>query len=154
MIKDPTPILPGQSMDASTEARDRPQAPQPPPQPPMVPQAPQAKPRPDDESAEVTYRGNSTDLSAIGALASSVLLILTCLTCGSGIYCLPIVPLVLGLIGVLGAKRAVNKEQTRLFSWIGIGAGGLSILLVIAGFITYLIFVLFIVLLGQQGRGY
>lgn len=154
MTKDPTPILPGQSMDASTEARDRPQAPQPPPQPPRVPQAPQAKPRPDDESAEVTYRGNSTDLSAIGALASSALLILTCLTCGSGIYCLPVVPLVLGLIGVLGAKRAVNKEQTRLFSWIGIGTGGLSILLIIAGFVAYLLFVLFIVLVSQEGRGY
>jgi hypothetical protein len=138
---------------ASSAEGKRPQAPTP-PKPRKAPQAPQARPRPTADGPEVTYRGNSTDLSAIGALASSVLLLFTCLTCGSGVYCLPVVPLVLGLIGVLGAKRSVNKEQSKIFSWIGIGAGGLSILMIVAGIILYLTFVLFIVLIAQNGRGY
>jgi hypothetical protein len=133
MTKDRTPILPGQAIDAPTDAGKRPQAP---------------------EASEVTYQGNSTDLSAIGALASSVLLLFTCLTCGSGVYCLPVVPLVLGLIGVLGAKRSVNKEQTQLFSWIGIGAGGLSILFIVAGVIAYLAFVVLILIAGQSNYRY
>jgi hypothetical protein len=153
MTKDQKPILPGQSLDAPNDADRRPAAPEAPP-PSRSPHAPQAQPRADVDESEVTYRGNTTDLSALGALASSALLLLTCLTCGSGIYCLPVVPLVLGLIGVLGAKRSVNKEQTRLFSWIGIGTGGLSILLIIAGFVIYLLFVLSIVLIAQEGRGY
>lgn len=153
MTKERTPILPGQSMDAPRSADERPRAPEA-PQAARAPQAPQAQPTSDSEEVEVTYRGNSTDLSAIGALASSILLLFTCLTCGSGVYCLPVVPLVLGLIGVLGAKRSVNKEQTELFSWIGIGAGGLSVLLIVVGIIAYLVFVAFIVMLGQSGRGY
>ncbi len=141
MTKAQTPILPGQPMDTSADAGER-------------PQAPQAQPRAASEEGEVTYQGNSTDLSAIGALASSILLLFTCLTCGSGIYCLPVVPLVLGLIGALGAKRSVNKEQTKIFAWIGIGTGGLSILLIVAGIVAYLVFVLFIVLVSQDSYRY
>lgn len=152
MTKDQTPILPGQSIASQAEGK-RPQAP-PPPEPRKGPQAPQAQPRPTSDESEVTYQGNSTDLSAIGALASSILLLFTCLTCGSGVYCLPIVPLVLGLIGVFGAKRSVNKEQTQIFSWIGIGAGGLSILMIVAAIVAYLAFVLFIILIAPDGRGY
>jgi hypothetical protein len=145
MTNNQTPILPGQPMDTPTETTgDRPQAP-----PPKAPQ-----PRPASDESEVTYRGNSNDLSALGALASSILLLFTCLTCGSGVYCLPVVPLVLGLIGVLGAKRSVNKEQTQLFSWIGIGTGGLTLLLIAAGFIAYLVLMVFIVFVSRQPYRY
>ena len=144
MTNNQTPILPGQPMDTPTETGDRPQAP-----PPKAPQ-----PRPASDESEVTYRGNSNDLSALGALASSILLLFTCLTCGSGVYCLPVVPLVLGLIGVLGAKRSVNKEQTQLFSWIGIGTGGLTLLLIAAGFIAYLVLMVFIVFVSRQPYRY
>ena len=141
MTKDRSPILPGQGPNVRDEDKPRPQAPEP----------PRAR-AVSGEEPEVTFKGNSTDLSAVGALATSVLLLLSCLTCGTGIYCLPVLPLILGLVGLLGARRAVNEEQTRIFSWIGIGAGGLSILLILLAVVGYVLFVLLLIAASSEAN--
>ena len=90
---------------------------------------------------EATFRGNTYDLAALGALTSGVIVLFSCLTCNMGVYCLPLLPLVLGLIGLLSARQSVEEERTRLWSWLGIAAGGFIVLLTIAGVVLYIAFI-------------
>ncbi len=99
---------------------------------------------------EATFKGNTYDLAALGALSSGVLLLFSCLTCNLGFYCLPLFPLVLGLIGLLSARQSVEEERTRLWSWIGIAAGGFIVLLTIAGIVLYIAFIVLAVAAGQR----
>ena len=81
----------------------------------------------------VTFMGNTYDLAALGALGSGAVVLFSCLTCNLGYYCLPFIPLLLGLVGIVSAREAVNKERTRLWSWLGIGAG---IVVIVAGILA------------------
>jgi hypothetical protein len=101
---------------------------------------------------EATFKGNTYDLAALGALASGVVVLFSCLTCNMGFYCLPLLPLVLGLIGLLGARQSVEGERTRLWSWLGIAAGGFIVLLTIAGVVLYIAFIVLAVAAGQGNR--
>lgn len=71
----------------------------------------------------VTFMGNTYDLAALGALASGALVLFSCITCNMGFYCLPFIPLLLGLVGIISAREAVNEARTRLWSWLGVGTG-------------------------------
>jgi hypothetical protein len=93
-----------------------------------------------------TLHGNAYDLTAVGALASGGILLFMCLTCNMGFYCLPFLPLILGVIGVISAKRAVNREQSQAMAWVGLGSGVLVILLILAGVILYFGLVALIIL--------
>ncbi len=62
----------------------------------------------------VTFMGNTYDLAALGALGSGALVLFSRLTCNMGYYCLPLIPLLLGLVGVISAREAVNKERPQL----------------------------------------
>ncbi len=99
---------------------------------------------------EATFKGNTYDLAALGALASGIIALFSCVTCGMGVYCLPLVPLVLGLIGLLSARQSVEEERTRLWSWLGIAAGGLIVLLTIAGVVLYIGFIVLAVAAGER----
>ncbi len=79
----------------------------------------------------VTFMGNTYDLAALGALGTGALVLFSCLTCNMGYYCLPFIPLLLGLVGVVSAREAVNKERTQLWSWLGIGAGAVVIVMIV-----------------------
>ncbi len=113
-----------------------------------VPSATSATPRP--TPPEATFKGNSYDLAALGALTSGIVALFSCVTCGMGVYCLPLLPLVLGLIGLLSARQAVEEERSRLWSWIGIAAGGFIVLLTVAGIVLYIAFVVLAVAAGQR----
>jgi len=97
--------------------------------------------------------GNTYDLVSLGALGSALLTAFLCLTLSYGIYFLPILPLVLGLIGLLAANRAVDEQRTRTFSWIGLllGAGILLliVLCLIGSIVLYALF--FALLLSTEG---
>lgn len=56
-------------------------------------------------------------------------LLLSCVTFSIGQYCLPVLPIILGVVGLLTAKNSLNPDRTRLLSWLSIGAGGVVILL-------------------------
>ena len=94
------------------------------------------------------FRGNSYDVAALGALASGVLVLFTCITCGFGYYCLPFVPMLLGLIGIAAARDAIDEESTKLWSLLGIGAGVIAVLGLILG---VLLSCLFLAMLGSSG---
>jgi len=100
--------------------------------------------------AAATLHGNAYDLTALGALASGGLLLFLCLTCNMGFYCLPFLPLILGVIGIVGAKRAVDRKQSQTMAWVGLGSGLLVILMMIAGVILYFGLVAVIILLEGQ----
>jgi hypothetical protein len=116
-----------------------------------APSTPSELPRP--AAPEATFRGNTYDLAALGALTTGVVVLFSCLTCGFGFYCLPLVPLILGLIGLLSARQSVEEERTRLWSWLGIAAGGLMVLLIIAGVVLYIAFIVLAVVAGGSSRG-
>ncbi|MGB8644139.1 MAG: hypothetical protein WCF84_02805 [Anaerolineae bacterium] len=87
------------------------------------------------------YRGNQYDLYSLlaGTLGGATLLM--CFSGGIAYYCLPIVPLVLGIIALRRANTAADPRRTRNLAWIGIAGGGIGTLLLlvmIAFFVLYL----------------
>lgn len=91
------------------------------------------------------YQGNSYDMAALVGVISGALVLLSCGTLGLGTYCLPLLPLILGVIGLVTAKDAVNPDRTRLMSWISIGIGGVIFLLIILLVLVYAGFIFFAV---------
>ena len=75
------------------------------------------------ETPKVTFRGNTYDLVAMGSLASAALILFTCVTCGMGYYCLPVLSVVLGAIGVLSARQAVEDPRFPVREDSGLGRG-------------------------------
>jgi len=92
----------------------------------------------------VTFMGNTYDLVSLGALGSALLTAFLCLTLNYGIYCLPFLPIILGLIGVLSARQAVDTQRTRTLSWIGLGIGVgivlLVVLCIVGSIVMYILF--------------
>jgi len=98
--------------------------------------------------AQITFMGNSYDLMAVIAVVTGGVIAFSCLTCNMGYYCLPIFPIILGLIGLLSAEDAVDPPRTRLLSWIGIGSGGLALLLIILAIVLYVAFIVVLIAIG------
>jgi FtsH-binding integral membrane protein len=92
---------------------------------------------PSPQRPAVTFMGNTYDLVSLGALASGLLIAVTCLTCNMGWYCLPLVPIAAGIVGLSTARQAVNAERTRQWSWIGLGAGIFVLLLIGLAILAY-----------------
>jgi len=97
----------------------------------------------------VTFRGNSYDLVSLVSLATGGLILFTCLTCNLGYYCMPIIPMALGLVGVLSAHQAVDAKRTRLWSWLGIAAGSLMLLLILVVVALYVGFIVLLIAVGE-----
>ncbi len=80
-------------------------------------------------AAPSAYQGNKYDVYALtaGTLGGTALAL-----CFSGnflLYCLPVVPLVLGIVALRNARSAVDPQRTRNLAWLGIAGGGLGTLL-------------------------
>ncbi len=101
-----------------------------------------------------TYQGNQYDVYALvaGTLGGSVLAM--CLSGGAAYYCLPIAPLVLGIVALRHAKTAADPQRTRNLAWVGIAGGGLGMLLtlfVILLLICYFVFIFAMILTTAAG---
>lgn len=96
----------------------------------------------------VTLRGNSYDLTALLTLVIGAVVLLMCVTLGQFVYCLPFIGIVLGIIGLVMAKDAVNPNQTRLLSWLGIGGSGATLLLGLLMIFAYIACILFAMLMS------
>ena len=99
---------------------------------------------------QVTFRGNTYDLMSLGSLATAALLLFLCVTCNMGYYCLPLISLVLGAAGLLGARQSVEMKRTRLWSWLDIAAGGVFLLLIVLCFILYFGFLALMIITAQE----
>lgn len=105
---------------------------------------------------KVTFMGNSYDLTAVVGVSSAGITLFACGTCGTGFYCLPLVPVILGAIGLLSLKDAVDPERTKKLSWISIGIGAVFLALVallILLYVAYFAFIFFIIA-AESGGGF
>lgn len=100
---------------------------------------------------QITFQGNSYDLMSVVGVTIGGMTLATCATCNMGFYCLPIVPIILGVLGLVLAKDSVNPERTKLLSWLGLGSGALILLLIIALFVIYFGFIFFMIALDNGG---
>ena len=98
----------------------------------------------------VTFAGNNYDLMAVVGVTVGGIVLLSCATCNMGFYCLPLVPIVLGVVGLISAKDSVNPERTRLLSWLSVGSGGVILLLLLL-FIAAYIFIIFFAIAADKG---
>lgn len=103
------------------------------------------------ERPRVTFLGNSYDLTALAALAAGLLVVLMCLTAGQAAYCLPFVAIVLGVIGLVFSKDAINPTRTRLWSWLGLGGAGVSLLIGLLLLLSYFACIFFMMLFRWRG---
>jgi len=110
---------------------------------PAEPGAPGQTSRP-----QVTFMGNSYDLVAVVAATVGGLMAASCLTCNTIWYCMPVGAIVLGLVGLLSTKEAIDADRTRLLSWIGVAGGAVVLLLVVLGIIAYVALIGFAIVAG------
>ncbi|MCB0165339.1 MAG: hypothetical protein KDI79_14010 [Anaerolineae bacterium] len=105
---------------------------------PSLPSEPE--PSPSTTAAKI-FQGNSYDLVAFIGVVVGGMTLLSCATLGVGQYCMPLVPIILGIVGLVSAKDSLNPERTRQLSWLSIGAGGviLLLLLIFVGFYIALV---------------
>lgn len=96
------------------------------------------------------YEGNAYDITSLIALITGVILLFTCLTCNMGVYFLPFVAIVLGIIGAVMAKKSADPQRTQLLSWLGIGSGVLVLLIALLGILLYIVMLILVV----RGMGY
>jgi hypothetical protein len=83
----------------------------------------------------VTRQRNGNDFIALLSCITGVISIATCFGIGIAICVppLPLVPLLLGALGLAGSRNATRPDQARLFSWIGIvGGTGFVVLVLLA----------------------
>lgn len=104
---------------------------------------------------KVTFMGNSYDLAAVAGVTTAGATLFACGTCGSGFYCLPLVPVILGAIGLLSLKDSVDPERTKKLSWISIGVGGVFLALVALLVLFYVVyFAIIFVIIASEGGGF
>ncbi len=77
------------------------------------------------------YRGNQYDVYSMLAATLGGTVLALCFSANVGFYCLPIVPLVLGIIAYRNARTSVDPQRTRNLALLGIAGGGLGTLLAI-----------------------
>ena len=101
------------------------------------------------ERPGVTFAGNSYDLASLGAMVLGLLTMFMCMTCNMGFFCLPFLPIILGLVGLISAGQAVDAQRTRLWSWIGLGAGLFFLILLAAAFVIYVALMVLVFSAGE-----
>ncbi len=101
---------------------------------------------------QITFMGNSYDLTAVVAVVTGGVIAFSCLTCNMGYYCLPVIPVVLGVVGLISAEDSADPKRTRLLSWLGIGSGGVVLLLIILAIVLYVAFIVLAIILGAAAE--
>lgn len=97
------------------------------------------------ERSTVTFMGNNYDLTAVVAVTVGGVVLLSCFTCNIGWYCLPFIPIILGIITLVSAQDSVDPERTKLLSWISIGSGAAIIILAALMIVAYFLFLFFVI---------
>ena len=82
---------------------------------------------PDEDDA--TYGANKQD---VNALVSAIIAATALFSCCGGVYCLPVVALLLGAVAYFSADKAIDPARTRRMAGFGIGIGGLMLAIVVA----------------------
>ncbi len=107
----------------------------------VPPQPELDSPLPLPPPTSITFQGNNYDLAAFTGLTTTAMVLLSCGTCGGGFYCLPFIPIVLGIIGLVTANESVDPERTKKLSWISLGVSGTLFLLLVLAILAYMLFI-------------
>jgi len=99
----------------------------------------------------ITFQGNSYDLASVIGVTAGTLVLFACFTCNVGYYCLPIVPIILGIIGLVAAKDSVDPQRTKLLSWLSVGSGALILLLIFLFAALYIGIIVFAIMADSGG---
>ena len=131
---------------------------------PESPREPPVAPLPDGQVDEImpaaaeagsgpviTFQGNSYDLASVIGVTAGALVLFSCFTCNLGYYCLPFVPIILGIIGLVAAKDSVDPERTKLLSWLSVGSGAIILLLIFLFIALYIGFIVFAIMADNSG---
>jgi len=97
---------------------------------------------PAPEPPRITQQRNSSDVVALLAGISGILSIATCFGIGLAI-CIPpfpLLPLLLGGIGLASARHAARPRRARLLSWLGIVGGAGFLVIAMLGVVAGLAF--------------
>jgi hypothetical protein len=100
----------------------------------------------------ITFQGNNYDLAAVVGVTIGGITLLSCASFGLATYCMPFLPVILGVIGLVAAKDSVNPERTKLLSWISVGIGAVILLLILALVIIYIVFIAAVV--ANEGNSF
>ncbi len=114
--------------------------------PAQVPSTP-AKPSP-------TFVGNSNDVVAVVAATAAAISSICCISFGYGIYCLPLVGVLLGLVAIINAKASMNPDRTRRWGWISVGVSGAVLLVILAAIALFIAFYGAIIAAALAGAQY
>jgi len=148
-------------MDDKPDFLDR--APDPEPEPPVGLESPGGVTPAEDGQASspvggenrskpaITFQGNSYDLTSVIGLTTGAAVLLACATCNLGYYCLPFVPIILGVIGLVAAKDSVDPDRTKLLSWLSVGSGAIILLLIFIFVALYIGFIVFVIVAENGG---
>ncbi len=90
------------------------------------------------------YQGNKYDVYSLIAATLGGSTLLMCLTSNAALYCLPIVPLVLGIIALRKSHTAIDPQRTRNLAWLGIAGGGIGTLFALCMLMFLLMYCVFI----------
>lgn len=112
-----------------------------------VSQSPPAGP---NQKLPPSFTGNTYDLAALSSVAIALFTFSSCLGAS---YCWPFVGILLGMVGLISAKDALDPQRTRLLAWLGIGGGALFLVLIAALILfSIAIFVLVFALVPESQR--
>jgi hypothetical protein len=102
-------------------------------------------------SPVITFQGNSYDLASVIGVTVGAMVLFSCITCNLGFYCLPFVPIILGIIGLVAAKDSVDPQRTKLLSWLSVGSGAVILLLIFLFVALYIGIIVFAVMADNSG---
>ncbi len=84
--------------------------------------------------------GNTNDVITIVTGTVAAITGLCCVTGGNGIYILPFVALILGIVTLINSRTSRNPDRSRRWGWISIVTGGLVLCI---GLVAIAVFFLF-----------
>ncbi len=96
------------------------------------------------------YSGNNVDLTGFAAACLGGMLLIYCVPCLNALV--PLLGLLVGIIALIEANRAINPTRTRILAGIGVASGSLVILAGLAWFGLTLFLPLMIALIQALGQ--
>ncbi len=106
---------------------------------------------PSDTTDESAFKGKTADMLSLGALITGLMVVLSCVTGGGAIYCLPLIPIGLGISALLMKRNAVDQNRTQMWALAGLGSG---LVIIVLAVLSLICFAAMIVWLAASTNGY
>ncbi len=84
-----------------------------------------------EEAPRATFVGNTNDLIALISLILALTSLALCFSFSYGVYCLPVIALLFGIVALATGRSSLQPERTRQWGWISVGISSAMVLLVL-----------------------